>query len=76
MEVVSAQSQFAEFPVQFPEVHTEVDHGPDEHVTADPAEDVQVKATHERGACRVSSAESAGNRVVRLEIGLRETGSG
>ena len=76
MEVIPTQAELTEFSFEVSKFHAEVEHGTDEHVTADPAEDVQVKAAHERGACRVSGVESAGNSVVRLEIGLRETGSG
>ena len=47
MQVVAVESQFAEFPIEFPKLDTQIEHGPNEHVTADPAEDIEVKAAHE-----------------------------
>lgn len=47
MQVIAVESQFAEFPIEFPKLDAQIEHGPNEHVTADPAEDIEVKAAHE-----------------------------
>jgi len=49
MEVVPTEAEFAEFYVEISEFHAEVEHGSDEHVTTDSAENVQIQAAH-RGA--------------------------
>jgi hypothetical protein len=46
MEVIPTEAQLAEFSFEVPKFHAEVEHGSDEHVTADSAEDVQIQAAH------------------------------
>ena len=48
MEVIPIEAQLAEFSVEVSKFHAEVEHGSDEHVTADSAEDVQIQAAHWR----------------------------
>src|SRR5436190_24143915 len=40
------QTQFVQRLLQLPEIHSQVEHGADEHVAADPAEHVQIKRFH------------------------------
>jgi len=58
MQVIAVESQFAEFPIEFPKLDAQIEHGPDEHVTADSAEDIEVKAAHEMRLCLFCLLES------------------
>ena len=46
MEVIPTKAELAEFSFEVSKFHAEVEHGTDEHVTADSAEDVQIQAAH------------------------------
>jgi hypothetical protein len=46
MEVIPTQAELTEFSFEVSKFHAEVEHGTDEHVTADSAEDVQIQAAH------------------------------
>ena len=46
MEVIPTKAKLAEFSFEVSKFYAEVEHGTDEHVTADSAEDVQIQAAH------------------------------
>jgi hypothetical protein len=52
MEVIPTQAELAEFSFEVSKFHAEVEHGTNEHVTTDSAEDVQIQAAH--GSNRLS----------------------
>lgn len=46
VEMVSRQVELLEFVFQCVEIESEVDHGPQEHVAADAAEDIEIQSFH------------------------------
>jgi hypothetical protein len=46
MQVVTSESKLGQPMLQFVRIHSQINHRPDEHVTADAAKDVQVKRFH------------------------------
>ena len=46
MEVIPAQTELLQFIFQAAKVHAQIQHGTNEHVAADAAEDVQIKRFH------------------------------
>ena len=47
MKVVAIEAQFLQLGLKPHSIHTQVQQGPDKHVSAQPTEDVQVKCFHE-----------------------------
>ena len=46
VKVEAIQTEFGEFPVQSVQIKAEIDQRAQEHVTADPAENIQVEGLH------------------------------
>src|SRR5262245_4084250 len=51
VQMILVQSELAEFTLEGFEFNPEIDHGADEHVATDPAEDIKVNGAH-RLFCR------------------------
>jgi hypothetical protein len=49
VEMIIIDRQFAQLVLELMEVDPEIDHGPEKHVAADPAEQIEIKSDAHRG---------------------------